>query len=329
MFSACIIRQHVGKIASVVCIGLFVAGCGSGTRYTPPGFTPQELDWERYHDAEKAGRLDEAAEGYESMCLADPPYRRACYDHARVLDKAGKKLLCAQSAARFVSRFPGDALAPTGVKLAGRCYLDMDRADDGIAALEELAADVKDKDAWDSVVYRIAKLHRSRKDTDSEERALEKIEKKGRWESQLWDNSIWRLIEISGERGDIETERRRLEKFLDSRERSYLIASYNFSHHDDALLRLGEIYFQENQLEEARALFMELANWKTSRMRDDGYLWAARVRLRQGKNGKACRLLAKIVEKMPAANTRKEAIELAGTAGCEQMKGVNSTTRGQ
>ncbi len=310
-------------IAPVVCIGLFVAGCGSGTRYTPPGFTPQELEWERYHDAEKAGRLDEAADGYESMCLANPPYRRACYDHARVLDKAGKKLLCAQSAARFVSRFPGDALAPTGVKLVGRCYLDIDRADDGIAALEELADDVKGKDAWDSVVYRIAKLHRSRKDTGSEERALEKIVNKGRWESQLWDNSIWRLIEISRERGDIEAERRRLKKLLDSRERSYLIASYNFSHHDDALLRLGEINFQENQLEEARALFMELANWKTSRMRDDGYLWAARVRLRQGKNGKACRLLAKIVEKMPAANTRKEAIELAGTAGCGQMKGVN------
>ena len=267
--------------------------------------------------------MDEAADGYESMCLANPPYRRACYDHARVLDKAGKKLLCAQSAVRFVSRFPGDALAPTGVKLIGRCYLDMGRADEGIATLEELAGAVKDKDAWDSVMYRIAKLHRSQKDIDLEERALEGTVNKGRWESQLWDDSIWRLIEISRERGDIEAERRRLKKFLDSRERSYLIASYNFSHHDDALLRLGEIYFQENQLEKARALFMELANWKTSRMRDDGYLWAARVRLRQGKNGKACRLLARIVEKMPAANTRKDAIALAGTAGCGQMKGAS------
>ena len=266
--------------------------------------------------------MDEAAGGYESMCLANPPYRRACYDHARVLDKAGKKLLSAQSAARFISRFPGDALAPTGVKLAGRCYLDMDRADDGIAALEELAADVKGKDAWDSVVYQIAKLHRSRNDIDSEERALEKIVGKGRWGGQLWDNSIWRLIEISGERGDVKGEKRRLKKLLDSREKSYLIASYYFSHHDDALLRLGKIYFQENQLEKARALFMELANWKTSRMRDDGYLWAARVRLSQGKNEKACRLLARIVEKMPAANTRKEAIELAAKAGCGQMKGV-------
>ncbi len=313
-------------IASLVCTGLLIAGCGSGTRYTPPGFTPQELEWEGYHEEEKAGRLDEAADGYESMCLADPPYRRACYDHARVLDKAGEKLLCAQSAASFVSRFPGDALAPTGVKLAGRCYLDMERAQDGIAALEELAADVKGKDAWDSVVYRIAKLHRSAQDTESEEHALEKIVNKGRWESQLWDNSIWRLIEISGERGDIETERRRLKKFLDSRERSYLIASYNFRHHDDALLRLGKIYFQENQLEKARALFMELAKWKTSRMRDDGYLWAAKTRLRQGKQGKACRLLARIIEKMPAANTMKEAIELARTSGCDQMKGVQLTT---
>lgn len=301
---------------SVLVAAIVASGCGPGAPYRAPGFTPQEAEWEGYHDAQREGRLEEAATGFESMCLREDPYPRACYDHSRALEDAGRLEEAVESATRFIIEHPGSALAPSAATRIARIHEDLGRPDEGVEVLEKIASEVKGKDAWDSVIYEIAGIHRGAGAVDLELAALDRIRKKGRWGSQLWDNSIWRMIRILDEQGDRKRREALLVEMIAAREESHLIASYESPHNGDAMLELGRLYLDDGRLAEARGMFMDLASWKTSRLRDDGYLWAARVDLREGKVGKACKKLAKIVDKMPAANTRREATELFRSSGC-------------
>jgi len=297
-------------------IALLAWSCGPATPYRPPGFTPEELEWERYHDAQREGRLDEAADGFAAMCDREDPYPRACYDRARVLEEAGRLEEAVEAAARFVRDHPRNGLAPSAATRIARIHRDLETPKEGIARLEELAADLEGTDVWDSVVYEVARMFREDGDADGELAALDRIRKKGRWGSQLWDNSIWRMIEILDERGEAERRARLLEEMVGAREESHLIASYESPHFGPAMLELGKHHFERGDLEKARAIFMDLARWKTSRLRDDGRVWVAKVDLRMGEVRRACRNLRKVLDRMPGANTRKEAAALFESSGC-------------
>ena len=278
--------------------------------------TPQEAAWDAHHEAEREGRIDEAISGYRAQCDGEPVYVRACYDLARALFEAGRTTEAREAAERFIAENPSDALAPAAAAHLARSFSDEGEADVGIAALEALLAKISGEDVWDTVQYEIAGLHRIREDAAGESAALERIVKKGRWGSQLWDDSLWRLIEISREQGERDREKGFLARFVDSREESRLIGSYNSKYHDDALLRLGTMELEDGRLDRAYELFMQLAHWKTSRMRDDGYYWAAVVRVRQGKNGAACELMRELSEEMPESSSDDEAAELMRKVGC-------------
>jgi tetratricopeptide (TPR) repeat protein len=311
------IRRSICSPSRALASGAFalLAACGPASKYAPPVMTPQEVEWERYRALEEAGDIDRAAAGYRRMCVADPAYVRACYDLSRALDEAGRKDEAIAEARAFIAGHPGHGLAPSAAERVARAYGDLGRPDDGVADLEALAAAVRGTDVWDSIVWEVARIHRGRGDIDREAEALDRVRREGRWGSQLWDNAIWRLIEISALQGRRDDEKRLLAELIGTMEESHLIASYNSPYHGKAILRLGRICFEDGELDRARGLFMDLAAWDTSRLKDDGYLWAAKVDLRRGETGRACRLLRKILG-MPAASSRREARDLAGAAGC-------------
>ena len=140
--------------------------------------------------------------------------------------------------------------------------------------------------------------------------------KAGRWGSQLWDNAIWRLIDLRGEQGDHAAEERLLHELLDTREESRVIGRHNSPYHDDALLRLGQLHLERDEYQAAYRLFMELWRWETSRLRDEGLLWAAKTRLEQGRTRDVCRLLERLIKKVPDGAAVREARQLVGTVGC-------------
>jgi hypothetical protein len=282
----------------------------------PPGFSPAEAAWEVHHDEERAGSLDAAAEGYRDLCAAEPGFVRACYDRVRVLFDSGRTAEARAESVEFAVAHPGHALAPAAVGRLAASYVDAGEVDAGIAALEQLASQTRGTDVWDSTTYEIARAQRSRGDDEGEAGALEKIVDRGRWGSQLWDDAIWRLIDLASSRGEREKERRLLEKLVATQEESHLIASYNSKYHDDALLRLGRLLLDEGQLDLAHGVFMKLAAWETSRKRDDGYYWAAVVRMRQGRVADACALLRVVFAEMPWSNSFDDAASLMREAKC-------------
>lgn len=296
-------------------------------RHAQIAASPQEIAWEAHHAEEEAGRLDGAIAGYREMCEAGKPYPRACYDEARALFDAGRTAEARAAAQEFIAGHPSNALAPVAAKRLSRSYAEEGEAAVGVAALGELARRTAGKDVWDSIQYEIARLHRSLGDREGERAALERVVDRGRWSSQLWDDSLWRLVELAAALGDRGRERRYLERLVASRERSRLVGSYASGYHDDALLRLGRLSLEEGRLDEAYRWFMELARWKTSRMRDDGYYWAAQVRLRQGRAEDACGLLRSLIEKIPGSGSEDEAVELMREAGCRAPEGGGGVTQ--
>jgi len=291
-------------------------GCGPAGEYVPPGFSPTEAAWEQVHAEERAGSLGAAAEGYRALCEAEPEFVRACYDRARVLFDAGRTDEARAEALRFAIDHHESALAPVVVKRLSASYADAGEAETGVAALEDLASRTEGTDVWDSAIFEVARLHRSRGDAENESRALAKVVDLGRWGGQLWPDAIWRLTELASDRGDHAEEERLLEKLIAAREESRLIASYDTKFHGDAYLRLGKLLLDEGKLDPAYATFMKLAAWETSRKRDDGYYWAAVVRLRQGRAADACALLRVLLVKMPWSNSVDDAADLMREARC-------------
>jgi tetratricopeptide (TPR) repeat protein len=308
----------MSSLRLITVAALALAACGPPhSAYLKTDVTPQEEAWDATHAAEISGRRDEAIDGYRAQCDAKLSYPRACYDLARALFDAGRTPEARVATERFIAEHPSNALAQPAASHLARSYQDAGDATAGIAALEGLARKVAGKDAWDSVVHEIAGLCRSAGDEQGERGALERIVAKGRWGSQLWDDSIWSLIELSAARGDRVQEEALLLKLISTREESRLVGSYNSHYHDDALLRLGRLYLEAGRLDRAADLFAELAHWETSRMRDDGYYWAAVVKVRQGRPDEACALLRKLLEKVPGSSSEDEARQLLREERCD------------
>jgi len=298
---------------------LIFCGCGGGYQskpYQPSTPSAEEVEWDRYHAAEKAGRADEALAGYEGMCQHEPTYPRACYDVSRLLFELERYTEAVDATIGFVTRFPDNPLVQPAVKRLGRYFADNSQVDHGTTTFEQLALAVKDSDAEDSVIYEIARLYRGAGRLDDEARELERIVAMGRWNSQLWNDSLWRLAELRAEQGDAAAEERLLEKLIDSDESSNLIGSYTTGLHDDAMLRLGELRLEQGRVDEAYDTFIELSRLQTSRGRDDGLLGAARVRIAQGRTADACKLLGKLLDKMPDASCHRDAQRLYDMTGC-------------
>lgn len=305
-------------LTSLVLYG--ACGCGGGyvsSPYEPHVPTAEEAEWDRLHAAEEAGNPDEALAGFDAMCRRRPPYPRACYDRSRLLFELGRHAEAREASVSYITGFPDHALAPTAAKRLGRHYAESGRVAEGVSALTDLARAVDGTDAEDSVRYEIARLHRAAGDLAAEAAALEPIVAMGRWDSQLWNDSIWRLIEVRSEQGDRAEEERLLEELIGTRESSYLIGSYTTGYHDDAMLRLGRLRLDGGRVDEAYDVFIELSRWDESRARDDGLLWAARTRLAQGRERDACKLLGRLLEKMPDASCNRDARQLFDTTGCE------------
>jgi TolA-binding protein len=304
-------------VAALILFSL--CGCGGGFRdtpYEPSQPTAEEAEWEGVHAAERDGKLEEALAGYSAMCDRDSPYPRACYDLSRLLFELERFAEARDASIAFVSRFPDHALVQPAVKRLGRHFAETARTDEGAAELERLAAAVAGTDAEDSVIYEIARLHRGAGLLEAEARELARIVAMGRWNSQLWNDSIWRLSQVRAEQGDPVAEERLLLELIDSHESSNLIGSYTTGLHDDAMLRLGQLRLEQGRTDEAYETFIELSRLETSRERDDGLLWAARVRIAQGRSEDACKLLRRLIERMPDSSAHREAVELFSSAGC-------------
>jgi len=277
-------------------------GCGAAVdhdEYVPSQPSPAEVEWERCHQLERDGQTVDALACYQSQCAATPVYERSCYDRSRLLYAAGRTAEGRAATAEFLVRFPGNPLCQPAAKRLGRDYRTAGAYDAGAAELGRLAAATAGTDAEDSIRYELARLHREAGQLEAEVSELEAIVELGRWESQLWDDALWRLIEIQREQGRPSEEERLVRKLIATREEARLIGRHNSPFLDDAQLRLGQLLLERGEHRAAYRAFMDLWGWETSRMRDDGLLWAAKTRIEQGRTKDACKQLGKLLDKIP------------------------------
>ncbi|MCP4601818.1 MAG: tetratricopeptide repeat protein [Proteobacteria bacterium] len=309
--------RNYPSVGAIHVIAIFMINCGGGT-HTPYSPTPDEAELDQCLLSEKTNRHHEAEACYSAMCEREPPYQRACYDLSRLLFEIGRSNEAQKKTSEFVLRFPEHALAPVAVKRLARTWAKGGEWDRGIDALEDLAEKTVKSDVHDSVLFHMAELQRKAGRPKDEAGTLRRlIDTYGRWDSQLWDNAIWRLIALNREQGERETEKRLLKRLLDTKEPSWFIASYDSPFHDDAMLRLGRISFEDDDYKRAGKLFSELAKHKTSRLRDEGLIGLAELRLATGRRKDACKLLKKIIVDIPDANTARKAADMSSANKCK------------
>lgn len=114
----------------------------------------------------------------------------------------------------------------------------------------------------------------------------------------LWEESVWELSWLYHRQGRVEEERRAVERILATRERSYLLGSYDTPYHWLGELRLARMQMVERGEPEAaaRAYDRFLEHYPRSRWRDDVRFWQGCAWLRAGKTDEAERSFAQIAE---------------------------------
>lgn len=294
---------------------LFFVSCRPHAPDVADPRSPNEKAWDNAHKFEVERRSREAGSAYLALCGKTPPFVRACFDYARVMYETASLDEARAVSVQTVIRFPDAAGAQSLIKRLARSYVSENRAAEGAAALLALGEKVQKTESWDTVIYEVARSARRGGDFPAEKKYLEMLVKAhGRWESQLWDNAVWRLSRICRAENKKDEELFWLDTLLEERESSRIIGSYMSPFHDDALYRLGEIYAADKKFEDARRVFLELGDVRTSRLHDDGLLGAAKADIAQGNLKRACAVLREIVELDGSA--KREAAATAESIHC-------------
>ncbi|MBN2715818.1 MAG: tetratricopeptide repeat protein [Deltaproteobacteria bacterium] len=295
--------------------------CGapaSNTEYRPPRPSRVEQQWQVAHQLEKSGEQEAAVAKYSALCHGMSQYSRACYDACRVIFEIPDEKRGRACAKQFIIKYPNDGLAPTLVGTVANSFKNSGGHEMGAVWLSELARQVEQSDVWDSIHYERAKIFRDSGTQAEEENALMEVVALGRWGSQLWDNAIWRMINIQRAKGDDAKEEALLQRMLSNLEESRLIASYNSPYYDDALFRLGELYWERADFKNAYNAFQRLTTWKTSRLRDDAMLQCAIIRKHQGDISGACAHLKQIFDRFPGSSSIRKAKNMQDDWHCGQ-----------
>lgn len=295
---------------------LFLSGCRPHAAQLADPRSADEKEWDAAHDAENATQLNEARTAYFSLCEKDPPYVRACFDHARLLYLIEPVDSARAASVKTILRYPDTAFTQSLVKRLARSYRASNSAAQGLTVLAALDKQLKGSEVRDTILFEMARLAREQGDIDGETDSLATLVRTyGRWKSQLWDDAVWRLSEIGRETQRTDVEIAWLNKLSAAHESSRLIGSYTSPYYDDALFRLGEIHLNAGRLDAAGAAFSALSALSTSRMCDDGVLGLARVDLAAGRVREACEKLTKLQKK--DGSTKQTAVNLSVSNRCE------------
>jgi len=295
----------------------FVISC-SGKQNPKYIRSDEEIEWDGYHETELNDQLVAANDGYKSMCHRDNKYVRACFDYARLSYETSPLVEARKITKQTIVEYSNNALTQAAIKRLAFSYVKTEDLANGILDLKKLEKIIKNPPN-DTILYEISKLELMAKQFDAEENTLEQfIARYGRWESPLWDVVIWRLINIQNDKKDTQKAIKLILQLLNENKSSWIVGSYTSPLHDDALFLLGEIYLSEKKYNQALQVFLELSKMKTSRMRDDGLLGAARVKIALEKPKSACRLINKIM-KIESSNSARQAKKLAKSINCQDF----------
>jgi tetratricopeptide (TPR) repeat protein len=295
-----------------MCLWLLAAGfscAGPVAGVASPETVQDDAEMDLLRELERQGRREEARAGYMERCEVNS-MSLSCYALIRLLFRMGHVQEARERTISYVCGQPDAAMAPVAMRRLVRSYVERKDMESGLAVLRDMERSLTNTPVWDSVVYAQARLWKELGHVDEERRALMRIVKMGRWGSSLWDDSLWRMIRIAGERGETKEEEQLILQLLSARERSRWIGSYATPYDDQALFRLGHLYVEMGKTRQAYQAFRQLSRWETSRLRDDGLLWSARVLEEQGSGERACRILRKLKHRMPDSSSARTAERL-------------------
>jgi tetratricopeptide (TPR) repeat protein len=114
----------------------------------------------------------------------------------------------------------------------------------------------------------------------------------------VWEEGVWELSWLYRRQGRLDAERRAIQRILETRERSYLIGSYDTPYHWLGELRLARIDLLERDRpgDAAEAYEDFIARYPKSRWRDDVRFWQGCAWLRAGRPDAAERSFAQIAD---------------------------------
>ncbi len=114
----------------------------------------------------------------------------------------------------------------------------------------------------------------------------------------VWEEGVWELSWLYHRQGRLEDERRAVQRILATRERSYLLGSYDTPYHWLGELRLARMDMVERgrPADAARAYGRFLEHYPRSRWRDDVQFWQGCAWLRAGRPAEAERSFARIAQ---------------------------------
>jgi tetratricopeptide (TPR) repeat protein len=114
----------------------------------------------------------------------------------------------------------------------------------------------------------------------------------------LWEEGVWELSWLYRRQGRFDEEQRAVQRILATRERSYLLGSYDTPYHWLGELRLARMDMMERgrPAAAARAYGAFLEHYPRSRWRDDVRFWQGCAWLRAGRTDEAERSFAGIAE---------------------------------
>lgn len=254
---------------------------------------------------QKAGRFNDARAAYERVIATSPDgprAGRAMFDIADMLVESGSIDEGYAVMEKATKRFPQHGVT----RLALKKLYDHQRDKGGEAGLEAWLSSVapafKGTDQEEVIAYeRAATARKLGRTKEAHDAHLANAKRWGYPFGGFTTSALWDAAEIDEEEGRYAEAIEHLRALLQPREKADTTGSYERPKYGPAQRKIAEIY--RDKLKDRPAARRELKklyeNFPTSRERDDGLYWAARMAKEDGDQREACELMALLAEKLP------------------------------
>jgi len=268
-----------------------------------------EADYRRAQTLRRLDRLDEALALFDAIAERRPVSRRtvrARFEAARIRLDRGEVERGRASLEHIVREHPEDGPAGRALVLL---LEGLDPAAQ-LALIDALLERVADTDLGDDLLTHQARLLRARGDVDGAVASLERIVAEHPYpHGQRWDDALWRLADLAMERDDPAAAIAYLRQMIEPHTQTVPPGSQTLPRMPAAGLRIGRIYRDAlDDPERAQTAFEAMvAEFPTSRLRDDALYEAGAMWLDRDDPARGCPLLRRVVEEFEVGHARRQA----------------------
>lgn len=281
-------------------------------QYAPYEMPVKRRYWRAYFRMvkqwENIGNFKKAYEGY--IYISDKgkgdQYAPVSFYHAGIIAcKLGNKQNSFKIFNQMIYDYPEHGLSSNALKHLKKCIPEQNYLE---KIFTEMNIKLSGTDIDANILFEWANLEIENNRITQANLILEKLIKLYPYPCSLWDDAVWLLSKIAEQNSQWDKTIKYLENFYREKDYAYFVGSYNSQYTDDAIFKLGALYYEKkHNINKAIFYYEQLALDPYSTLSDDSMLELAKIyKFNLNKVDNSCEWLYKIKIRKIYSNKMKE-----------------------